>query len=311
VSEVGHIWQKTLEESDDQSPKNPSAQKSIKVIVPEQLVEQHKITRQKISSKNMSLEELKNYIHNYQGSLKALNLFQFNLMPKQLLSFLTPCPQLISLKVLNMSDEHMKIISQCCPLLQKLKLKRGPSCVKELTYRGFTMIGRLPNLRKLKLASIGKINTLDLRAIGHSKKLEELDLSQCKELPKEGFRVGIANLKNLKRLNLSGWALLTDDELNSIQGLTELLKLDLSYCPDLSDQTLIEIAKLKKLSHLNLAGCMSITDDGLKHIQGLTELVHLVLENCPQITEKGFEVIRKFPNLKFLNFEEWPEASNQ
>ena len=71
-------------------------------------------------------------------------------------------------------------------------------------------------------------------------------------------------------------------DLGPLQGLTQLMHLDLSYCKGLTGD-LGPLKGLAQLTHLHLGSCKGLTGD-LGPLQGLTKLTHLNLEECNKLT---------------------------
>jgi hypothetical protein len=82
-------------------------------------------------------------------------------------------------------------------------------------------------------------------------------------------------------------------------------KLDLSYCPNITDQGLRHLSHLKELKILGLAGCEKITDLGLAHLANLPNLTILFIKAYDEkITPAGVKKLEdKLPGITIYNSE--------
>ena len=103
--------------------------------------------------------------------------------------------------------------------------------------------------------------------------------------------------------DLAGWSMITsldlaenrkvtDDGLECLKKLPELVYLNLSSC-DITDKGLPYLLALQHLKVLNLTYCHRLTDLGLRTIKGLPHLVFLDLQGVLKITKAGMSKIHK------------------
>ncbi len=144
-------------------------------------------------------------------------------------------------------------------------------CV-ETPPQGFSWLGDLRPLHKLKLASI-QMTEADLAHFGNLTDLEELYLGEL-VIANEGFK-NLGGLVKLRVLNLEGIPV-TDRELTSLRTLSNLEDLDLTST--------------------------KITDEGLKHLAPLIRLKRLSLQRT-QVTGIGLRFLEKMPELRTLELE--------
>ena len=109
------------------------------------------------------------------------------------------------------------------------------------------------------------------------------------------------NRLRIRQLNLSGTKI-NNSFLARLSSLTPNLQdLNLTKCPDITDDGLEHLASLKELRNLSLEGCYRITDDGLKHLSPLKELRNLSLEGCDRISDNGLKHLASFTELRSLS----------
>lgn len=68
---------------------------------------------------------------------------------------------------------------------------------------------------------------------------------------------------------------------------TSLKHLNLGDCKELTDECLEPISNLNQLLYLNVDGCNEITDGGVEYIVKCRYLKHLMMNNCKRITTKS------------------------
>lgn len=108
----------------------------------------------------------------------------------------------------------------------------------------------------------------------------------------------VYTLSKLKKLDITGCAI-SDGDLIGISNLINLKKLNLTSCINLTDFS--EIFQLSSLTLLNLSHWVGLSDDALSQISNLTNLEILDLSNC-NILDIGLVEIFKLVKLKSLNF---------
>lgn len=84
----------------------------------------------------------------------------------------------------------------------------------------------------------------------------------------------------------------TDDGLECIKALPQLVYLNLSSC-DITNKALPFLLELQHLKVLNLSYCHRLTDLGLRTLKGLPHLVYLDLQGVLKITKAGMSKIRR------------------
>ncbi|KAI9484880.1 hypothetical protein BDB00DRAFT_852981 [Zychaea mexicana] len=163
-----------------------------------------------------------------------------------------------------MTDETIELlIDMIGPHVESLYLTH---CF-HLTDQAITMIAQnAPHLKKLDLNSCWLITDRSLDALRH---LRWLDLSNCRKITDAG----------MQRL---------------LENNTDLQHLTLSYCKNLTDQTMLYFTKYctRNLEYLNLQRCTKITDQGfvswlIKAPNCFTALHTLNLSDCSFLTDRS------------------------
>ena len=98
-------------------------------------------------------------------------------------------------------------------------------------------------------------------------------------------------------VNLSSRPQVTDAGLANLKGLTNLQKLDLTICRKISDAGLVHLRGLTNLQKLYLAGT-KVTDAGLVHLKGFTNLKNLGLSNTKITRAEIAELQMALPNCR-------------
>jgi len=181
-------------------------------------------------------------------------------------------------------------------------------------------------------ATVGAVNlsgaTLTddlLKSLAVFPELAALDLSRANGLTgkRQSF---VANLTELRVLNLSHNPDVAAGSLFQLGELKNLHALDVSHCPSVGDhalETLVEVApqlyvldisgckkvtakgllhlrELKKLEALNAADC-ALTDAELKEISAIAGLTHLCVANNSRLTAAGLKALAAIHDLESLD----------
>jgi F-box/leucine-rich repeat protein 14 len=167
--------------------------------------------------------------------------------------------------------------------LKKLKRLNLRSC-RQISDQG---IGHLTGTTAADLQAAG---------LGGSPTLEELSLQDCQKLTDESLRYVSEGLPNLRSLNLSFCVSITDTGLKSLAKMTSLEAVNLRSCDNVSDIGLGFLAAAeqqqeqnnqRKLVKLDVSFCGNVTDASLRHIaSGLAGLQNLSMTTCA-ITDEG------------------------
>ena len=114
--------------------------------------------------------------------------------------------------------------------------------------RAFSTLSGLAGLEHLHLFGQDKIDVADI--IGFTQ-LRTLGMSEIIELDDERLAL-ISKLKNLEELHGFGWRSVSGAGIARLCGLKEMRELDLTMCPNLTDNDLSNLKNLSKLRSLHL-----------------------------------------------------------
>ena len=145
-----------------------------------------------------------------------------------------------------------------------------------------TVVRCCPQLRVLLLGLCSGLGDNTLRAIGHfAAHLEELDLYCLGDITNEGIAA-----------------------LSTGNCATVLTRLVLSFCGQVTDESLVDIGKCTALKELELEHCTNITDEGLRTLaSGCNNLTKVSLDACTKVTDKGVEALEALSSLSHLSIE--------
>lgn len=214
---------------------------------------------------------------------------------------------LINLTYLNMkycceiTDEAMKHLSG---LTKIIHLDLGDCCL--ITDDGINYLYKLINLKYLNIYNCEQIitNTGMIRISQYFTNLQCLKMGRQnkRELIKvisDNSMNNLATLNNLTNLDITRCKRISNIGIIILSNsLINLMKLNISYCYFISDNSMDSLSKLVNLTELNIMHCMKITDLGMIHLCKLPKLECLVFWCCNLITDTG---ISYFSNLKRLS----------
>ncbi|KAH0923513.1 hypothetical protein HID58_023531 [Brassica napus] len=214
-------------------------------------------------------------------------------------------PSLKHLKTLwidgaRVSDSSLLTLSASCRALTELGVSR---CV------GVTDIGMMglarncSNLKALNLACCGFVTDAAISAVAQScLNLESLQLESCHLITEKGLQSLGCYSKRLQELDLTDCDGVNDRGLEYISKCSNLLRLKLGLCANISDKGIFHIgSKCSKLLELDLYRCAGFGDDGLAAIsRGCKSLNRLILSYCGELTDTGAEKIRQLEQLTHL-----------
>ena len=173
-----------------------------------------------------------------------------------------------------------------------------------------TKIGEFcPSLRLLNLAGCSQVAGPTVARIAEGcRLLGYVNLNGCASVSGEAVAHLLHHCAQLEVLCLSGLTGIDEgaSTFRTLHSARNLRALDVSYCPTLTDQSLVSIATYcPSLEWLNLSGCSLVGDLGVGAIGSkLARLSVLIMKLCSQeqLTANGLQAIAKAPrNLKRLD----------
>ncbi|CAL4182766.1 unnamed protein product, partial [Meganyctiphanes norvegica] len=226
-------------------------------------------------------------------------------------AFVTECPSLTSLNLSlckQISDSSLGRIAQQLRNLEVLELG-GCSYI---TNTGLLLVAwGLKKLKKLNLRSCCLVSNQGIaylagqhqEAADGTTALEHLGLQDCQKLSDEALRHVAQGLPNLKSINLSFCASITDSGLKYLARMTSLREINLRSCDNISDIGIAYLAEGgSRITALDVSFCDKIGDQSMVHIsQGLFTLKSLSCSAC-QISDEGIHrIARTLHELHTLN----------
>uniref|UniRef100_A0AAY4ASI3 F-box domain-containing protein n=1 Tax=Denticeps clupeoides TaxID=299321 RepID=A0AAY4ASI3_9TELE len=180
------------------------------------------------------------------------------------------------------------ISKRCGGFLRKLSL-RGCLGVGDSALRTFAQNCR--NIELLSLNGCTKITDSE-----GCPQLEQLNISWCDQVTKDGIQALVRCCPGLKGLFLKGCTQLEDEALKHIGAhCPELITLNLQTCSQITDEGLITICRgCHRLQSLCVSGCANITDAILNALgQNCPRLRILEVARCSQLTDVGFTTLAR------------------
>jgi len=187
-------------------------------------------------------------------NLQELKLYNTESFTNKCLDYIT---MLSNLTKLTITGTHIDNIQQLHKLRNLYYL-----CVSNIR-EGFESISKL---KKLRVLSLNRCNITDMHRICTLQQLQVLELSHCNVTDED--LVDIDKLVNLLYLKImeSG---ITDYTVHNICYLSNLIRLDLICCDDVTDGSLPSLVTLPNLKELILF-CRRITERGIKFLNLLS-----------------------------------------
>ncbi|KAH0908614.1 hypothetical protein HID58_031935 [Brassica napus] len=221
------------------------------------------------------------------------------------LSFLHNIKALKHLKTLwidgaRVSDSSLLTLSSSCRSLTDIGVSK---CVGVTDIGVVGLARNCINLKTLNLACCGFVTDAAISAVAQScRNLETLKLESCHMITEKGLQSLGCYSKHLQELDLTDCYGVNDRGLEYISKCSNLLRLKLGLCTNISDKGMFHIgSKCSKLLELDLYRCGGFGDDGLAAIsRGCKSLNRLIISYCGELTDTGVEQIRQLEHLSHL-----------
>ncbi|XP_057983118.1 F-box/LRR-repeat protein 3 isoform X2 [Malania oleifera] len=200
-------------------------------------------------------------------------------------------------KITHVSIAH---ITNSCTSLTSLKMESCTLVPRE----AFVLIGQRCHLLEVLDLTDNEVDDEGLKSISRCHRLTSLKLGICLNITDEGLaQVGMCCLK-LIELDLYRSAGITDLGISAIaRGCTGLEMINLAYCKDITDRSLISLSKCSRLNTVECRGCLPITSLGLAAIAvGCKQLSKLDMKKCYSVNDAGMIPLAHFSqNLRQIN----------
>ncbi|KAK2981781.1 hypothetical protein RJ640_010298 [Escallonia rubra] len=200
-------------------------------------------------------------------------------------------------KITHISIAH---ITNSCTSLTSLRME---SCTL-VSRESFVLIGqRCQFLEELDLTD-NEIDDEGLKSISRCSKLSNLKLGICLNITDEGLaHIGLC-CSQLIELDLYRSVGIMDTGILAIaHGCPGLEMVNIAYCKEITDHSLMSLSRCSKLNTLETRGCPLITSLGLAAIAvGCKQLAKLDIKKCYNINDAGMIPLAHFSqNLRQIN----------
>uniref|UniRef100_A0A5F9D9D5 F-box and leucine rich repeat protein 13 n=1 Tax=Oryctolagus cuniculus TaxID=9986 RepID=A0A5F9D9D5_RABIT len=209
----------------------------------------------------------------------------------------------------RITDACFKFIDKNYPNINHIYM----SDCKGITDSSLKSLATLKQLTVLNLANCGRIGDMGIKHFLDgpvSQRLRELNLSNCVHLGDDSVLRLSERCPNLNYLSLRNCEHLTDQGIENIVNILSLVSVDLSgtiisneafckssrtlehldvsYCPQLSDDTIRALAiYCVNLTSLSVAGCPKITDAAMEMLSAKCHYLHILdVSGCVLLTDQ-------------------------
>ncbi|KAM0061321.1 putative leucine-rich repeat domain superfamily, F-box-like domain superfamily [Helianthus debilis subsp. tardiflorus] len=197
------------------------------------------------------------------------------------------CGSLVSLKMESctlVSSEAFVLIGQYCHFLQELDLTDN-----DVDDEGLKSVSRCSELSVLKLGICLNITDEGLIFIGNGcKKLIELDLYRSIGLTDKGISAVARRCTSLEMINISYCENITDSSLISLSNCCKLNTLESRGCPLITSSGLKSIAiRCKQLTKLDIKKCLNVNDSGMIPLAHFSQNLRQINLSYSSVTDVG------------------------
>ncbi|PWA70961.1 Leucine-rich repeat, cysteine-containing subtype [Artemisia annua] len=218
----------------------------------------------------------------------------------------------------QLSNAHMKLLTKCCPNIQRLDLSSRQDSNAHTQPTGFdfdddglcAVANACSHLRYVKLSRrlhVGDVGIVSL--VRSCKKLEDLDLERCVGVTDESLKA-IGEAGCVSFLNLRGCSLITDlgleisdNGISHFKQMVGLDYLDLSKCgTNVTISGILAVSQIPNISRLNLSWLINVTNTSLSDIASTCRKLEVIsFSGCEAITGEGLRAFAQHPSLKYLD----------
>ncbi|XP_044019431.1 SCF E3 ubiquitin ligase complex F-box protein GRR1-like [Aphidius gifuensis] len=207
----------------------------------------------------------------------------------------------------KITDEIAIKLVKYCKKLKHLDISKMNTDVIESALQKLT---KLENLECLKVGPIHNFSGETIAAISNNcKKLKNLKMNGrysmiwALEQPRPSSVLNyLLKLQYLEQLSLP-WTTINELDEKSIIAIVDtcknLMKLNLNFCRNITETTLIALTNSESLKKLKVAYIDNVTDNFISKLKGLK---YLDFRGCKNITDAGvIQLINNCPDLEYLN----------
>lgn len=204
------------------------------------------------------------------------------------------CPKMVCLDI-SRSEAFSDRLQDIPSSLEQLDVSR---CAW-LTHKTLKKLALVcPNLTRIHLASNVQLNYSAWSNLKDFARLQELDIANCNQMTNEDFRIVLQACRSITHLSIRGCTGLSDDAFLEIgKHLTKLTDADFSRCR-ISDSGLVDvITRCRQLVTLDLSRCPDLTDKGITDaVRNASNLKTINISQCniSKISVKNIRTLRPF-----------------
>ncbi|KAJ8753843.1 hypothetical protein K2173_000097 [Erythroxylum novogranatense] len=200
----------------------------------------------------------------------------------------------------KITDVSIAYITSSCSNLTSLRMESCTLVPRE----AFVLIGhRCLFLEELDVTD-NEIDDEGLKSISNCSNLSSLKLGICLNISDDGLALIGMHCSKLKELDLYRSAGISDLGILAIAcGCLDLESINISYCTDVTDSSLIPLSKCQRLHTFESRGCLLVTSLGLAAIAvGCKRLTKLDIKKCHNIDDTAMLPLAHFSqNLRQIN----------
>ncbi|KAI8086746.1 uncharacterized protein BX664DRAFT_336658 [Halteromyces radiatus] len=219
-----------------------------------------------------------------------------------------------------LTDKSLQLLGEKCPQLTRLDL----SNCRKITNGGMYLfleakrVNHSKGLEWLSLSYCKNLNDVTMQHLAEytNTTLTYLNIQRCTKITDQGFVAWTSNpvFIKLQHLLLMDCSFLTDRTIQLIcQAAPLLTRLSLSFCCSLSDSAMIPLSHMTNLADLDMSFCgAAVSDHSLKLLLSMTpSLKCLNLRGCVRVTGDGLLALLDHRQLHELNISQCPCVSIQ
>ncbi|KAJ3437319.1 f-box and leucine-rich repeat protein [Anaeramoeba flamelloides] len=208
---------------------------------------------------------------------------------KSFLNLSKKCEKLLSVSISRCLDISPESLEKASEYLKKLNVFVVSKCQQFSDNNFCAMIQNMKKLKRLDISGCVMITNQFITQLSeNSKRLEMLSISGCKNITNEGMIDLVRSSKKLKTLFLDHCDQLTDIFAIELSKNCIIEGLDISYCSEITDNSIIKFAEKwgTNLRSLNISGCNKVTNVSIEALAtNCKSLEVLDLPQSPTITD--------------------------
>ncbi|XP_071529960.1 uncharacterized protein [Panulirus ornatus] len=221
-----------------------------------------------VSDHVLTFAHILRYVEEMSSTLKDISLGRTIIDSEALYKLsIIPGLQLESVHLMSCDQLSKSGIQLLCENQKSILDLDLSLCSRITDYAVMSICQNLPKIKKLNLRRCRGITENGIKALGHLKHLEELNISHLETITSQSVdeALGKEPRPSLQVLNLASLPLEWKTVANLASVAPNLVHLDVSICVSgINDRSIQAICKsLTKLQILNLNGCISVSDIGL------------------------------------------------